>query len=756
MSKHSRLIIFGSLSLFLISNISFADTTKKAKETPAKKAVIKKAAPAKKTVAKKTVAKKTVVKKTVVKKTVAKKTIVKKTIVKKTIVKKTIAKKTVAKKAKPIYPTVRYDYTPAELIATCAKTLSQTKEALNKIAKEGKDAKKLSFFYTFVPFEVALSQQEDLIEVVYLLKYAAPKKEIRQASQVCLRHYFAFMSKLFARSDLYKVLKKADNSGEKLDKVNLKLKEEVLKNFVRSGAAASPEKSKQIAALNNKISRLSMQFNSNISEIKAKVLVTAKELTGVSKGFLARLKKAKDGRYILYPRLASHYLSVVRYATNPATRKKLVYARKNLIADKNSKLLEKIIVLRQKFSKLLGFPTYAHFVLDDRMAKTPKRVFNFLNGLRAKLKGKMKQELATLLALKQKKYKNAKKIEAWDWRFYANKLKKLKYSVDDEKIREYFPIDHVIKSVFAIYQRLLGVTFKEIKPAKAWNPDVRLFSVHDNKSKKLVCHFYLDLYPRPGKYGHFAAFSMIHGRRLQDGLYQTPVSSIVGNWPKPTKKQNSLLSHRGVETFFHEFGHIMHQTLTTARYGSMAGTSVKRDFVEAPSQMLENWVWSPSILKKLSKHYKTGKPLPDAMIKQLIASKHSTGGLYWTRQLLYATIDMTYHTTTDKNIDTAKLWVKIIKKVMPVAYTPNTKPAATFGHLIGYGAGYYGYLWSKVFAQDMFSLFSKYGLLSKKIGMHYRKWILEPGGTLDPDKLIEGFLGRKPKFDAFYKELGIK
>ncbi len=739
MSKHSlALFIFGFFSLSLLGHSAHAQqkaAKKVVKKAPAKK--VAKKAPAKKA-AKKALAKK-----------VAKKALAKK------VVKKAPAKKVAKKAPAPIYPNVRYDYKPDELIAKCAKVLNRTKEALNKIA--AMDTKKqLSFYYTFVPFEVALSEQEDLIEVVYLLKYASPKKEIRRASQVCLRNYFGFMSNLFARADLYKVLQKAAQSGEKLDQVDQKLKEEVLKNFRRSGAAAPPKKSKEIAKLNAKISELSMKFNSNISEIKTTVLMTAKELKGVSKGFLARLKKTKDGRYIIKPRLASHYLEIVRNAVNPQTRKKIVYIRKNLIGDKNSKLLEKILVLRQKLAKLLGYKTYAHYVLADRMAKTPERVFFFLESLRKKLSGKMADELGEMIVLKRQEDKKAYKIDPWDWRYYANKLKKTKYAVDDDKLREYFPIDHVIKSVFAIYQQLLGVTFKEIKPAKAWHPDVRLFSVHDNKTKKLVCHFYLDLYPRPGKYGHFAAFSMIHGRRLQDGLYQTPVSSIVGNWPKPTKNQNSLLSHRGVETFFHEFGHIMHQTLTKARYGTLAGTNVKLDFVEAPSQMLENWVWSPSILKKISKHYKTGKPLPDAMIKKLIASKHATAGLYWTRQILYATIDMTYHTTVDKNIDTAKLWEQIVKKVMPVAYTPNTKPAGTFGHLIGYGAGYYGYLWSKVFAQDMFSLFKKYGLLSQKIGMRYRKWILEPGGTMDPNKLIEGFLGRKPKFDAFYEELGIK
>lgn len=657
------------------------------------------------------------------------------------------------------YPAVRYDQAPAQIAELCQRTLARTQDAMQRLAARGLRQTTESFHTTFLVFEQALAQMEDAIGPIYLLKSASPDAAQRKACQSCLQQYFAFQSRLFARTDLYQVLKRAADAlyahPALLSQADRQLMRKHLRAFVRNGAALPPEKSKQAAQINAQLSRLSMRFLSNLSEDKTQVAFTRDELKGMSDALLATMKRGKDGRYQMSMRVTAHYLALMQNGQVPAARQRAMIARLDLQAEANTKILEQMLALRQRFARLLGYKTFAHYVLEERMAKTPKQVFDFLEQLRPQLRKKMDAELALLLALKQKDIPTAQRIEPWDWRYYSNQLKKIRYSVDHEAIRRYFPMDHVIQTVFSIYETLLGVRFAEIKPARAWHPDVRLYAVYDNEKGQLVSHFYLDLFPRPGKYTHFAAFGFLGGRRLPDGGYQTPVSSVVGNWQKPLPGKQSLLSHDEVETFFHEFGHIMHQTLTRAPYNSIAGTSVKRDFVEAPSQMLENWVWEPAILKKLSKHVDTGRPLPDSTIEQMIRSKRAISGLFWTRQLFFATIDMLYH-TRPAPVDTAALWHQTIQSIMPVKSIPNIRPAAGFGHLTGYAAGYYGYLWSKVYAQDMYTVFEKAGNLDPVAGRRYRTWILEPGSTYEPLTLIQNFLGRAPNFDAFYRELGLK
>jgi thimet oligopeptidase len=276
------------------------------------------------------------------------------------------------------------------------------------------------------------------------------------------------------------------------------------------------------------------------------------------------------------------------------------------------------------------------------------------------------------------------------------------------------------------------------------------YRVTDTKTGSLIGTTYFDLYPRPGKYGHFANFPMVPVR-VVNGAYRAPVVAILGNWPQAAAGQPALLSHDDVITFFHEFGHNLAALLATAPYETLSGGFV-RDFVEAPSQMLENFMWQPSILKKVSANYKTGEPLPDDLINAMIRARYVDESYYTTRQIMLATVDMRYH-TSGPAVDTTAVWKQVADDVSPMPMLSGTHPQAAFGHLMGgYDAGYYGYLWSKVYAQDMFTAFEKGGLENPAIGMRYRKDILEPARTIDPDREVQAFLGRPMNPDAFYKE----
>jgi Zn-dependent oligopeptidase len=264
----------------------------------------------------------------------------------------------------------------------------------------------------------------------------------------------------------------------------------------------------------------------------------------------------------------------------------------------------------------------------------------------------------------------------------------------------------------------------------------------------------MDLYPRPNTFGHAAAFTLRGGRVLPDGTYQAPVSAIVANFTKPTADSPSLLRHTEVVTFFHEFGHILHQTLTRARYLEFSGSSTERDFVEAPSQMLEHWVWDRDVLRRFSRHHKTGEPLPDHLLDAMIRAKNVSSGIATLRQLFFARIDFAYHSPGFDGDTTATL-----RQLYPITgfpYPENTHFQSGFGHLFGYDAGYYGYLWSRVFGDDMFTRFESAGVLDTATGLEYRQKILERGGSVDGDELVRDFLGREPNSDAFLRELGLE
>ncbi len=312
--------------------------------------------------------------------------------------------------------------------------------------------------------------------------------------------------------------------------------------------------------------------------------------------------------------------------------------------------------------------------------------------------------------------------------------------MDQEKVREYFPADLVVEQLLNVYQKLLSVRFRQIPDGVSWHSDVKLYEITDAAGGPPIGYFYMDLFPREGKYSHAAAFNMVTARRMTDGTYQKPVSAIVANFDKPSADRPSLLNHDEVETIFHEFGHIMHQTLTKAKYGRFSGSNVARDFVEAPSQMLENFVWDPVVLSSLSGHYKDhSKKLPKELLDKMLAARNADVGLINLRQLLFGIVDMAYHGAHPPS-DTTGLYARVSKDVSLIPMSAGTHPEASFGHLMGgYDAGYYGYLWSKVYAQDMFSVFKRCGRHEPHaVGRRYRTEILEQRLVARRDGLAEG------------------
>lgn len=655
---------------------------------------------------------------------------------------------------------LRFRYTPAALTSRCDALIAATQKRIDAIASLP-DSKR-TFANTVVALEAATAPLDDVLAPVELLSQAATDKDLQQAAGDCNDRASAFYARLTVRPDLYRALVLVAKTGKPKGE-DARLLSETLRTFKRSGAGLSAEKRDELTKLRDELSATETAFSRNIAQANDTVELDASDLAGLSPEFVNGLKKNDQGTHLLTLLDASQYIPFMENARSAAARQKVLTAKERVVMAVNVPLLENAISLRTKIARILGYPNHAAFVLENRMAQTPARVRAFLDGLAARLRPKEKKELAELLALKRKDDAAATTLDPWDVPYYANQYKKARYAIDAEKVREYFPVDHVLSAVFEIYQQLLGVQFTELADGSAasqavgqrWAPGLRLFEVSDVVTGKRLGFFFLDLYPRPNKYKHFAAFTLRTGRVNPNGTYQAPVAAIVGNFPAPRADLPALLRHSEVETFFHEFGHIMHKVLTEARYPSLAGSAVRRDFVEAPSQMLENWAWTPSTLALLSSHYKTGAPMPKALVQKLLASRHAGDGIFYSRQVFFATVDLDYHTAGEV-VDTTKIWNDRKTQILLLAAVPGGAPQATFGHLMGgYDAGYYGYLWSKVFAEDMFTIFEKAGLTSPEAGQRYRTWILAKGNTAEPDTLLQGFLGRAPNPSAFYRSLGL-
>ncbi len=596
----------------------------------------------------------------------------------------------------------------------------------------------------------------DVIDSMYsieLLMNVSPKERVRKAAQKAMNILERKLVDIEFDEGLYRAVKEYSKKKEKLSGEDKKLFEDMLLSYKRMGFELSNEKRKELKKNIKRLNKLSSDFSNNINEYKDSITVTKDELAGLPENYIKGLKKDKKGKYVItldYP----DFVPFVENAESAPGRKELIDKNLQKGGKKNMKLLSEILELRRQNAKLLGYDTHADFKTETRTAKSAKKALSFILGLMGKIKKGTAVDMSQLTDIKRRflGISNAK-LEYYDIAYYINQLQKEKFDVDSEKVREYFPVETVKKGTFEIYSKLLSVQFQKLNGYSLWHKDVELYAVKDGDGQ-IISYFLLDLYPRENKYGHACVSTLIQGRKKQfKDEYVAPMACMLANFSKPSKTYPSLLSHGEVETFFHEFGHIMHDILTTAKYASQSGASVAWDFVEAPSQMLENWVWDKKMLNILSEHYKTKKNLPKSMLDNMLKAKYHMVYYSTMRQLVFALFDLTIHTKNIKN--SSRLYNKLNKKHIGITLPKENIFPAGFGHLMGYDGGYYGYMWSKVFASDMFTKFQKNGLLDKKTGDRYKEWILEKGSSMDEMELLEKFLGRKPNNKAFLKEIGL-
>jgi peptidyl-dipeptidase Dcp (EC 3.4.15.5). Metallo peptidase. MEROPS family M03A len=548
----------------------------------------------------------------------------------------------------------------------------------------------------------------------------------------------------------------------KLTTEQSRLLDETYKSFVRSGANLDNQKQARLREINKELSTLGITFSNNIlnENNSFKLVVDKKEdLAGLPDWFCesaAQEAKAdgKEGKWLFTLHNASR-LPFLQYAENRALREKMykAYINRGNNNDKNDnkKIITQIVSLRLEKAQLLGFDCYSNFVLDNTMAKNSETVMAFLNNLWQYSLPKAKEEAAELQKLMDKEGKN-EKLEAWDWWYYTEKLRKEKYNLDEEETKPYFKLENVRQGAFDVAHKLYGITLTPLKNIPVYHPDVEVFEVKDADGSHLGV-FYVDYFPRPGKSGG----AWMSNYREQHGNIR-PLVCNVGSFTKPVGDTPSLLTLDEVETLFHEFGHGLHGLLTKCNYAGISGTNVVRDFVELPSQIMEHWATEPEVLKMYAKHYKTGESMPDSLINKLLKQKTFNQGFMTTELLAAAILDMNLHNLKDvKGLDVVAYEKEAMNKLGLITEIAPRYRTTYFNHIIGgYAAGYYSYLWANVLDSDAFEAFKEHGIFDQKTASLFRSNVLEKGNSEDPMTLYKNFRGAEPKLDAMLKNRGMK
>ena len=663
-----------------------------------------------------------------------------------------------AERAGVVLALPEWEKRPADIERSLEQALAEANRRLDAIAAQTKP----TLENTLVALDDAYDPPLLLIHRLEIIQNTHPDAELREAARQAIRKLEEWFVEASFRRDLYEAVRRYADTKPPLQGEPALLLKTLLRDYRRNGMMLPKEQRRRLEALKKRLNELAQDFHHNIKEADRWLTFDAEALEGVPKEFLDDPKiRTADGRYRINVNVTWQVLEVLRNARREATRKAVVTARAQRAMAENLPLFTRMLQTRADIARLLGYADWADYRIEPKMAKNGETAWRFLQDLKRGLEPKFRAELETLRRLKAEQTGDPQaRLHSWDVSYYQNQLKKERYAIDSQALKAYFELEHTLRGMFDIFEELFGIRIQPIEAPYKWVDDLRLYLVSDRADGTPLGLIYMDLYPRQGKYNHFAQFGIVPGRRLSNGLYRRPVVALVCNFPPPSEKRPSQLTFDQVETLFHEFGHALHSVLTQARFLEFSGTSVPRDFVEAPSQMLENWVRDKKVLDRFARHYQTGEPLPADLLDRMEAARLATVGVDYRRQIAFGLLDLKIHRTTDPKV--FEKVAEVTNQVIADTYLPlpqGTAMVAAFGHLGGgYDAGYYGYAWADAIAADMASVFKKApgGLMDKQVGARLRREIYAVGGSREVEESIRAFLGRPRSLQPFFEYVGLK
>jgi thimet oligopeptidase len=628
----------------------------------------------------------------------------------------------------PAFPTFER---PAQIAAACERSLKGARQRVAALERMAPGVRWMT------AADDLSAHIEDTYYPISFVGNVHPDKALRDAAEACDLRWQDFSSSLGQNEKLYQVARRL-KPRDAIDREFIRV---TLESFEDAGVSLPKDKRARAKAISDRITELNITFDKNIRDDKTRVAFTEAELAGVPESSWKSAPRDGEGRVQLGIDDPS-YVPVLTYADSAVTRERMWRAKQALGGPVNIDLLDQIVKLRLEYAQLFGYPSYADFVLRRRMARDTKTTSAFLDELKGVVEASEKREVAELRDAKaQHLGQPAAQMQRWDIAYYTERVKRARYSVDQNAFRPYFPPQESLHFVMRIAEKLFGVRYERV-PAKLWHPEAQAYAVHDVRSGKPIATLLVDLYPRDGKYNHAAVWSY---RGVASRTGRTPQAALVVNFDR------TGLTLEELETLLHEFGHAVHNNLSTTRYIAHAGTSTLNDFSEAPSQMLEDWVYDPRVLALMREVCASCKPVPDELLAQAVRAREFGRAIRYSRQHLYASYDLALHTADAPN--PLATWARM-EGATPVGHVPGSLFPASFSHVAGgYAAGYYGYLWSEVVAHDLRTPFAA-DKMNAAVGRRYRDTILANGGQRPPGELVRDFLGRETNSKAFFDYVG--
>lgn len=593
------------------------------------------------------------------------------------------------------------------------------------------------------PLDQLFIQIDNASSMVYLLSNVHPDSDLQKAGDTCVQEFSKLLTDIGLSKQLYDKLKQVEASDA--DTETQRFLTKILNDFKRSGVDKNDKERAEVRKLNEKIVALGQEFSTNIREdVRSIQLKSVDQLEGLPEDYIAQHSANDDGIITIttdYPDL----FPVLRYAKNDATRFKIYQQYLNRGYPENDEVLKNIVTERHKLATLLGYPSYASYATEEMMVGNPAVVKEFIEKISTMVKNRADKDYSELLKALQKIDSSTTSVGNWQKSFLEETVRREKYSVDTKVIRQYFQYKKVKQGIFTLIEDLFSVSIKPWNTA-VWDEKVEAFEIWENG--KVIGQFYLDMHPREGKYKHAAQFGVQSGVAGQ----QLPVAALVCNFPGGDDS-SGLMEHSQVETFLHEFGHLIHSIFGgQQQWGSFSGVATERDFVEAPSQMLEEWIWNYDTLKAFATNEK-GEVIPRDLVEKMRTARDFARGTHIRNQMFYAALSLAIYQTAPEELDIKSTMIKLQGKYSPFAYIDDTHFYASFGHLYGYSAAYYTYMWSEVIAADILQAFKKGGMRNQALAKRYRDTVLAPGGSKDAADLVSDFLGRPFNFDAFVERL---